>query len=315
MNWNFGLAKSVSSTEFLLEMPFNFGMSDKLFKRLFIENFYKKVLTDCYHRTLGLSDEYKAALWDNSVFTAQNKGLITLLAQAMFAKNELYLVYKNKVVREADESEKKLIQVNKLNDYGVGINFTDYSLTDILCIFADMLFAILKSAHTGMNVAKSIQIGVSELRKTVAEGEKEMAIAQARAMNEALKSGKSVLKDAADTITAAQFDSEPMRESLEVFFGLMSFFTGFNAAYLAGDLVGGLSGSGEGNELALERALANYFNSVFKPCVDALFKTTVKFKSNNWRKLAEMQSLLPFIEATALLTDAQKRDLIDEVLN
>ncbi len=314
MSFSFGLKKAVTPTEYMLSCPFRFGMDEHVFIHLFMTNFYKKVLTDCIHRTAGLSAEQAATLWDNSVATAQNEGLITLLAEALYGKAELYLVYKNGVVREADDQEKKLIQENRLNDYGVCVNFTKYGLTDILRVFAGMLLAILQSAHVGMNVSKALQIGISNLRETVAEGNKEDAIAQAKAINDSLKDGKSILKDAADVISATQFDSEPMEKSLQVFFGLLSFFTGFNAAYLAGDLVSGLSGTGEGNEQAIERALANYFNAILKPTLDALFKVSVKFKSNNWRKLAEIASLLPALEATELIEVDVKKALLKEAL-
>ena len=314
MNFPFGIKKAVTPTEYMLSCPFQFGMDGNAFIHLFITNFYKKVLTDCVHRTIGLKDEQKATLWDNSVATAQNEGLITLLAEALYNKEELYLVYKNGVVREADNEEKELIRENRLNDYGVCVNFTKYALTDILRVFAGMLLAILQSANVGMNVAKALQVGIANLRETVANGDKEEAIAQAKAINDSLKEGKSILRDAADVISATQFDSEPMEKSLQVFFGLLSFFTGFNAAYLAGDLVSGLSGTGEGNETATERALANYFNAILKPALDALFKVSVKFKTSNWRKLAEIAGLLPALEATELIDTDTKKALLKEIL-
>ncbi len=314
MSFSFGIKKAVTPTEFMLSCPFRFGMDGTVFIHLFITHFYKKILTDCVHRTAGLTDEQKATLWDSSVATEQNEGLISLLAEALYGKAEICLVYKNGVVREADEEEKELIKENRLNDYGVCVNFTKYALTDMLRVFAGMLLAILQSANTGMNVAKALQIGIADLRQTVADGNKEEAIAQAKAINDSLKEGKSILKDAADVVSATPFDSEPMEKSLQVFFGLLSFFTGFNATYLAGDLVSGLSGTGEGNEIAIERALANYFNMLLKPVLDALFKVSVKFKSNNWRKLAEIASLLPTLEVTELIDTDTKKALLKEIL-
>lgn len=315
MGFNFGKKESFNATEFVLDCPFVFGVEENKFVSWFVVELYKKILTDCFHRAGGIAEKDKPAFWDNALSTLANKGLITLMAEAMKDKAKIFLVHKNNVVRLADEEERRQIERDELNESGVCLNFSGYNKSDILKLYARMLKNTLHTAHVGMSLSKALQIGVIDMRKLVADGDKEKAIVQGKAINEALKEGRSVVKDAGDVVSTTVFDPAPMEKSLEIIFGMISFLTGFNRAYISGVVTAtNLSSTGEADELATERALAGYFHSIFKPCVDALFSIKVSFKSNNWRKLAAVRDLLPVLEATTLISDEKKQTFIEEAL-
>ena len=120
--------------------------------------------------------------------------------------------------------------------------------------------------------------------------------------------------DGEDKTELTNFDPEPMEQALEVLYGLMSMMSGLPRAYVAGQMTSGLNATGEADEMAVERGLRFYFNSIFKPVCDLLFGCKLVYKTSNWRKFAEIAGQLPTLEMTELISKEIKERLIKEVV-
>src|SRR5690606_8524222 len=73
---------------------------------------YSKILTDTVERIHGLNPDQEKLLWDNCVQNENSIGLVTMLANAMVEKQELFMVYKPRVevLRDATCEEKEQIR-------------------------------------------------------------------------------------------------------------------------------------------------------------------------------------------------------------
>ncbi|MDR3050006.1 MAG: hypothetical protein LBV16_09295 [Elusimicrobiota bacterium] len=293
--------------------PFDFSksISKALFIEYALENIYRKILTDCYAKSQGISDKNKVFYWDSVVKSwgksAAGAGLITMLSKCMAKKADLFLTFKESVLREANSSEQKEIEngfKNKDNKAAVSngfwFSFTDYTLTDILKVLYLFQYLILASAHTGMNVAKAVQLKIHELRNTIAYSEKDQAAEQAIAIMSGLKSGKAVLLDALDKIENAAVDMKSTETAIAFVNNLISFYLNMPLSYINGQLTTGISTTGESDNIAVERGLEAFFNSIFKPVSDEIFKSDLSFVSDNWRVL---QSGAVILQTMSMLDD------------
>lgn len=301
------------STDFEVDNPFTMAVNGETYAKYYGVEIYRRILTDCYTKTDGLSDTQKMLFWDSCLTSDAKQGLITILAWAMYNKNITYIVYKVGVVRVATKEEEKLIDNDATGKSGIKIDLTNFHKTDLLNIYIGLLYNIIATCNTGLNLSKALKIGISKLRETVSNENKEPIIAQIQAINEAMKAGKSVALDKEDTVSAVGFDFTSTEKGMEIFLSLIANLLGFPQSYLSGIISGGLNNTGENDTLAVERGLLFYFNSIFKPTTDKLLGTNLKFKSSNWRKLAEMKDFLPALEMTTLLTDEEKQEIIREV--
>src|SRR5690606_28928503 len=113
---------------------YSFSTPLNLFVKIDITNLYKKILTDVIAKCSGLPSKFEHIWWDSYVQSESGYGLITLLAESMFNKSELFIVYKADVLRVAKAEEQRLIK----EDYkkfgssknGVYISFQNYDRTD-----------------------------------------------------------------------------------------------------------------------------------------------------------------------------------------
>ena len=144
-----------------------------LFVESDVENIYRKILTDCVERTEGLPENTEVAIWDNCLESEASKGLVSLLAEAMTKKTDLFLVYSKAVgvLRVATTQEKAAIKLDYEKSgksaVGVFVSFRNYKRTDMLKIYSEMEYSILNSLNKTMNLSKAIQIKMSDMRKSV----------------------------------------------------------------------------------------------------------------------------------------------------
>ena len=97
-------------------------------------------------------------------------------------------------------------------------------------------------------------------------------------------------------------------------YGMLASDLGVSLSFVCGELTSGLSVSGEANANFDESGIRDFFITVFKPIVDKLFGVSLRFKTDNWRKVREYAQILPYIESSALLTDKQKEQLAVELM-
>ncbi|WP_220039629.1 hypothetical protein, partial [Micromonospora endophytica] len=130
-----------------------------------------------------------------------------------------------------------------------------------------------------MNLSKAIQLKFHELRASVASGDSEKVIVQAKAIAEGLKKGFDVALDAKDIIECAKPDMTATNSSMDFINQKRSYYLGLPAAWSTGLSNKCLGDSGSGEAKAVERGLRRYYFAIIKPVIETLFKVTTTFKT------------------------------------
>lgn len=309
--------KKQEATDFSVSLGFDLAYSDKkiIFAEVFVFELFRKILTDCYDKAADFPQKYQGALWDSVLSTSASKGLITLLAHHLMKKTPaVYIKLDGGFVREATQAERNEIDQDPTGTHGIKLDFSQFHRATILLVLAALAELLLQNANAGLNLSRALLLKFKDLRQDVADLNADKVIAQAQAIADGIKKGTGAMMDAGDITELPQFNPEPMEAALDVLFGLMSLITGLPKAYISGELTAGLNATGEGDEQAVERGLRFYFNSIFKPVCDALFKCNLVYKTSNWRKFAEIAAQLPTLEMTELISKEKKEELLKEVL-
>ncbi len=277
------------------------------FMRADIRATFIKILTDVAERMHGLSEKESPLLWDSCVQSQGVFGLITMLAEAMLCKSDLFLVYKPSVgvLRKATQDEEQQIIADYKKEgsssVGVFVSFKNYCLTDMLFVYSALEYCILASLHKTVNIAKAVQLKMSELRSTVSLADADVVIAQAKSIAEALRAGKDILLDAKDSVATSTPDVGPTEKAIAFLDAKRSFYLGLPLAYISGLQTGGLGSTGEADARAVERGLRQYFVSIIQPVVQAIFSKPVEFRSQDFR---QMDGALNALKTFDLVSDS-----------
>jgi hypothetical protein len=308
-----------AATETELAAPFRININQSVFCEIKTETLFKKILQRCYSRSEGATDDNKiASLFDSSERSGAQKGLISLLAWAMTNKEEIAIVYDSGVARKATPEERNLIE----EDYkktasstkGVLIDFRCYWLSDLVKAYMSIIYDILTSMNTQVGLAKSLQIKINALRGTVSAVGKDDPIEQAKAINEALKKGRSVLLDKNDVVETLTLNSDAVKNAVAFVNALMASDLGVSLSFINGELTTGMSATGEADANADEYGFQDYFNSIFKPTCDKLYDWNLQFMSDDWRWFSAMADKLIMVENSSLLSDAQKQSFANRLI-
>ncbi len=301
-----------------VELPdiFPVAVTQSIFVDADIENIYAKIITDVLERTQGLPEKSAPLLWDNCVQSEASDGLVTLLSKAMADKKDLFVVYNKAlgVVRKATSTEEEQIK----SDYtkagksavGVFISFKNYTRSDMVRLYSGMEYCTISALSKSLNVSKAIQFKMSDLRQSVNLNDSTEPKAQAVAMCTALGAGKNILMDAKDEIVLAKPELEAIKESIMFLDAKRCFYLGMPMSYINGEMQKGLGDSGQADARAVDRGLKNYFFSIVKPALEAIFSVTLTYKSN------DMTQLLPALEAmkTFAITDDVLLPIADKIM-
>lgn len=276
-----------------IEMPvlWPLPISNSDFVKTDVVNVYSKILTDVAERSTGLDENQTRALFDNCLASESNEGLITLLAKGMYDKSDMFLVYdkSTKVLRKADAAEQAQIK----EDYkskaeskaGAYFSFKEYSRTDMVKLYAALEYIAIGALHKNMNVAKAVQLKMSDLRKSTGALDSTDVVAQAQKIVDGLNVGRDVLLDKDDSLENAKPDLTATEKALDLFTQKRSFYLGYPSSYVTGELNAGLGDSGQADSKAVERGHKNYFFSVLRPACKAVFGVELTFKSENFEQL------------------------------
>lgn len=297
-----GAANPVTAIELPEIFPLPIKESD--FISLDVQTTFSKILTEVLERTQGIPDDRQVLLWDNCVANESTDGLVTMLAKAMSAKTQLFLVYDKalKLIRKADAQEQRTIEADYKKQgsspLGIYITFSQYKLTDMLKIYSALEYYTVSSLYKNMNLSKAIQLKFHELRASVASGDSEKVVAQAKAIAEGLKKGLDVALDAKDIIEAAKPDMTATNSSMDFINQKRSFYLGLPAAWITGLANKGLGDSGSGEAKAVERGLRRYYYAIIKPVVETLFGVKTTFKTEDYEGLSTALQALQTFELT-----------------
>jgi hypothetical protein len=227
------------------------------------------------------------------VQSESSDGLITRLAKAMYDKKDLFLVYDKAVgvLREADQTEQAQIKEeyksNAQSKTGVYISFKNYVRSDMLKLYSGLEYCTIGSLNKSMNLTKAIQIKLADLRKSVGAVDSDAVKKQAQSMAKSLSEGKDIYMDGGDSIETAKADLSATKESITFLDAKRSFYLGMPASYINGEQTGGMGTTGENDTKATERGLKNYYFSIIKPVVEAVFGASVTYKSQDFRQITQ----------------------------
>jgi|GEM_PF-6161416 hypothetical protein len=306
-------------SEEVLKAPFVLNFNKETFCEIKIETLYKKILHRCYARSAGAKDDKKiASLFDSKEKSGSPSGLITLLAQSMAKKQEVGIVYDSGVVRLATFTEKQKIKKDYISGAqsadGVLVDFTKYCLTDLVSGYMGMIYDILDSMNVQVGLAKALQIKVSNLRGTVSSVGQDEPVAQAKAINESLKGGNSVLLDKNDEVDLLTLNSSAVAEAISLVNSQLATDIGMSLSFVNGELTSGMSATGEADSNQDEEGVKDFFNSIFKATTDRLYDWKLRFVSDDWRYFSAMIDSLIVVENSGLLSDDQKKAFADRLM-
>lgn len=301
-----------------LPAPYRLTVDEAAFLHFKVKWLYEKILKRCYALSAGLDDDKARALFDSVELGGATVGLIGLVARALTDKTELILVNDAGIVRVAEFNEaeeiKKDYAARGRSEKGVYLNFAKYTLTDILKCYMSLIFEILKAERVNVGLAQALQVKINRMRETISTSNADDPMKQAKNIVDALKGGKSVAIDAGDVIQTTDLQTQAVKDALLMVYGMLASDLGVSLSFVCGELTSGLSVSGEANANFDESGIRDFFITVFKPIVDKLFGVSLRFKTDNWRKVREYAQILPYIESSALLSDEQKEQLAAELM-
>lgn len=320
-NWNNIVSPSGNSEELPDIFPLNFRSEQ--FVQTDVVSIYTKILTDVIERTHGLPDDIQALLWDNCLKSEISEGLVTMLANAMTDKKDLFLVYEQdvKVLRLATQKEKTLIESdykkNGESNVGVFISFKNYVRSDMVKLYSGLEFCSVGSLHKTMKLSAAIQIKLKDLRASTSLTDSAAVRLQASSIARGLASGKDVMLDAEDLIETSKPDLTATKEAILFLNQKRSFYLGMPASYISGELTGGIGSTGENDTKAIERGLKNYYFAIVKPAIEGIFGTKLSYKSQDFRQITQgLECLKTFaIVDDDLISREEKRGIIDQLFD
>lgn len=286
-------------------------------------NIYSKILTDCVDRTQGIPENVTPLLWDNCLQNEAPEGLVTLLAAAMTAMSDLFLIYDKalNLLREADDEEEKEIkrqyEIRGKSDLGIYISFQNYRRTDMVKIYSSMEYSVIAALNKSMNLSKAIQFKMGDLRGSVSLVDSETVITQAKNVATALGAGKDVLIDGKDEIFTGSPDILPIKSSIEFLDSKRAFYLGLPLSYINGEQTPGIGSTGEADMKAVERGLRQYYISILKPVVETIFQIKTTFKSNDFRQIKSALEAMKVFELVSddFLSREQKQLIISKLFD
>jgi hypothetical protein len=123
--------------------------------------------------------------------------------------------------------------------------------------------------------------------------------------------------DKNDEIVTAAPDTSSIQESIEFLDCKRSFYYSMPLSYITGEQTSGIGSTGEADTRAVERGLKNYYISVMKPVLEALFEIQTSFKSNDFRQIGSALEAIKTFELIGndLVSQDDKKTIIQRLLD
>ena len=301
-NWLGFSSANVSSD---LAEIFPMTLAESNFVLTDVKNIYAQILTDTLERTDGIDSVIQSLLWDNCSGGNSQDGLVSLLAEAMVNKSDLFIVYEAalKVVRKATQTEQELIRKDYAlrgeSKVGAYVTFKKYNRTDLVKFYSSLEYCVISSLWKSMNLSKAIQIKLNEMRSSTGLTDSTELIAQAKAIAEGLSKGKDIAIDAKDIIENAKPDMTATQTAMQFINERKSFYLSMPSSYLGTENTQSLGDSGKKDSKQVERGLKGYFFSIIKPVMESVFKKQVTFKSEDFEEITSSLEVLKTFDITS----------------
>lgn len=307
----------------LLPDSWSLSVTKKDFVKRDLENLYNKILTDVIDRTQGIT-EVESYFFDNCMGGESNKGLVSLLADAMSSESDLYFVIDRslEIIRKATNDEqqqiKKDYESKSESSIGFFVSFKDYTKTKMAKIYSELSFNSLASINKQSNLSSAIQFKIAQLRASVSNGDMAAIEQQAVDMAKALSDGKDIALDSQDIIEIPSVDVSATKEAFLFSSEKIALHLGMPLSYIVGARQGqSLNDSGEGDTKSVERGLRNYYRSIIKPILKKVFETDSVYKSQDFRQIQAGLSALQTFSITEedLLNNSEKRIILESLFD
>lgn len=307
---------------YAMPRPFELQICFEDFVNKKLQNIYIAMLQECYKQSKGLDEKQAASLWDNFNYISSNatRGVIRLLAEAMATRSTAFIVYDKAtgIARKALGDEQAQImrdyEEKAKSDIGIACNFNRFYVTDLLKTYLGLLYNTLEAANTQVGLAKAVQVKAKDLRTTQSNDSNNEFIKQARSIVEGVKHGQSVLIDKDDMLELTKTDTKPTQEAVAFYSQLMAGELRVSTSFINGVLTAGMNSTGEAELDTNEDGIENFFTSIFKPACDNLFDVNLEFVTDNYRKIASMVKVLPYLESSEVVTTEQTQDFVNRML-
>lgn len=303
-----------------LIVPFKLSMQKNDFILFKTGALYKKILTRCYNKTTGFTNQQEIlSLFDSAEQSSARYGLLTEIATLMATKGKECIVYDSGVVRKATPEEARKIEEDYKNkaqsDTGILVNFQKYTMTDIIRMYMGFIYDIFDCMNTNLGVARSLQVKINRMRETISANAVHDPKEQATKMVEGVKAGKAVMLDALDLLEQTEVKTDAIKSALTLVAGQLASEIGVPVYFIIGELASGMAVTGEADLNAEEEGIHDFWQSVFMPIASKLYKlNNLNFKSDNWRKIAQYANIIPYIESSLYLSEEQKQAFVDGLI-
>lgn len=307
-----------------LKLAFDLNVNERDFVNYMVADLYQNILTMTFDKIIfpgkeSFKDNIISSFYDNYSVENIQKGIIKNLSIAMERTEPVFFVNasiseKEVIVRTGTSEELEKYEEAKGNvKKQIKMDFSKFHQAKLLKIFYQMIYWIIRATNTNVKISNSVLVKIAKLRELVAKEDADDVIIQAKEINNALKQGNSIIADKDDSLDRLEINSQSSKDALNEVFNLISGLIKMPISFLNGELTTGLTQTGDSDNLAIERGLKNYYYMILKPIIEKLFEVRCAFSSDNTAKLKTLISMLPQLELSTLLTDEEKRAIIDNL--
>lgn len=316
-----------------LACPYKLCMCERDFVRVKTLALLERILKRCYHKTAGIDrkvfDKIAQSVFLSVESGAEQNGTIPLVARAMLDRQKIYLVYSESLglVRKATSDEQReLTEAYKSNNNATGrlrdgkrgmvLNFANYDLVQLIKCYMTLIYAVMDSGNTQVNLSRSLQIKINKLRDNISVLTSDDAIKQSNNINDALKRGNSVLLDNLDNVIQTAVNADSTQKALDIFYSALAADIGLSMSFVSGVLTSGMSATGDADINYEENGIKDFWTTIWRPiCVKLYGLERVHFDTDRWRNLTARLQNLVYVENSALFTDEQKKQFAESILN
>lgn len=316
-----------------LTCPYKLCMCERDFVRVKTLALLERILKRCYHKTAGIDrknfDKVAQSVFLSVESGAEQNGTIPLVARAMLDRQKIYLVYSESLglVRKATSDEQReLTEAYKSNNNATGrlrdgkrgmvLNFANYDLVQLIKCYMTLIYAVMDSGNTQVNLSRSLQIKINKLRDNISVLTSDDAIKQSNNINDALKRGNSVLLDNLDNVIQTAVNADSTQKALDIFYSALAADIGLSMSFVSGVLTSGMSATGDADINYEENGIKDFWTTIWRPiCVKLYGLERVYFDTDRWRNLTARLQNLVYVENSMLFSEEQKKQFAESILN
>lgn len=316
-----------------LTCPYKLCMCERDFVRVKTLALLERILKRCYHKTAGIDrkafDKVAQSVFLSVESGAEQNGTIPLVARAMLDRQKIYLVYSESLglVRKATSDEQReLTEAYKSNNNATGrlrdgkrgmvLNFANYDLVQLIKCYMTLIYAVMDSGNTQVNLSRSLQIKINKLRDNISVLTSDDAIKQSNNINDALKRGNSVLLDNLDNVIQTAVNADSTQKALDIFYSALAADIGLSMSFVSGVLTSGMSATGDADINYEENGIKDFWTTIWRPiCVKLYGAERVYFDTDRWRNLTARLQNLVYVENSMLFSEEQKKQFAESILN